>query len=536
MNVPWIRFLVGGVVLALAGLAKAQCGYIDFENLPAGTSVSTQYPGITFSGRNTNGTAAANPIIQTIGNNTSSPTRALRAFGDGLNEFSCDFLRMEFDSAQHLVTFSLGRTVGCGDTDTCRVRWYNAAGALLGSRDVLVSGAPGVARCNTAVRVGTVAGPSNITRIDVEYGVNPLCGCAFELLDDIVYDTDTTPPVGTIVAPAPLACICAGSNQIRGAAFDPDGTYTGDRLEFADAPAGPWTLIGSATVPAPGPNDILYSWDSTGLSSGYYWLRLTVNNSCGLDTEFVSAVFVDNSPPSINLRAPGVNQIVGGTACFDGSVTDSCGLNPGYTVSYRPAAGGAFNPVQPAMPTYPTQVINDPLASWNTSSGGAAVVDGTYTVRVAATDTCGLSNAVMRNIVVDNTPPIAVITDPVGCSRVARGLVTFRGTAADANIAGWVLQYTGGDAHGWVTIASGNSNVDGVLAVWDARTLRECCYVVRLVVTDAANVNCTGNGNRSEYTVAFDLGSTCTQDYNGDGFVNSQDFFDFITIFFGGCP
>jgi hypothetical protein len=531
----FVPFVVAAPVMSICHLAAAQCAFINFENLAANTEVTTQYPGITFSARNSAGNPVLPPRIFAAGSNTSSPSRALRPVGDGINEFSCDHLRMDFAVDQQLVTFAVGVTTGCTATDTCRVRWYNAAGALLGFRDVRVNGDV-FDTCLSYVRVGSRTGPHNIRRIEVEHGVNPSCACAFELIDDIEYDTDATPPIAVLVAPGDRGCVCTASTiQVRGAADDPDGAYQSDRLEYARASDGPWTLIGTATSAAPGPDTLLYNWDTTGLS-GWYHLRLTVQNECGQTTAYEEEVYVDANAPGINLRTPVANAIYGGQVCFDGTVSDDCNLGS-YTVSYRPSGGGAFSPVSPATPVYMSAVVNDPIAAWQTASGGAAVIDGTYTVRVQATDSCTMSTTVSRNIVIDNTPPVALITSPVNCSTIEQGFIQIHGTASDAHMGGWSLQYSGGDAHAWVTIANGNTNVvDGVLATWDAKALRDCCYVVRLVVTDAANVSCSGGGNSSEYIVSFGLGSDCTQDFNRDGLVNSQDFFDFLNVFFNGCP
>lgn len=529
-------FVSSCVALVASGTAAlAQCGYINFEELPANTPVTTQYPGITFSAPSPGGLNVP-PRIFIVGANTSSPSAALRPLGDGLNEFSCDFLRMDFDSPQRLVTFSVGRTVGCSVTDTCRVRWYTASNALLGFRDVLVSGAASTARCNTYVRVGSADGDANIGRIEVEYGVSPGCACAFELIDDIMYDTDSTPPLGAMTLPADRGCVCADTVvQVRGSVDDPDGVYDNDRLEYSRDNDGPWTLVGSASTPAPGPNSLLYNWNTAGLS-GWYHLRLTVTNSCGLQTVVENEVFVDTTAPSVELRAPSASAVVGGLVCFDGTVTDACSLDT-YTLTYRSAAGGVYAPVDSATPSYHSGVINDPLGSWRTDSGASAVPDGSYSVRVVAVDGCSDATTVTRLVSVDNTAPVALITSPSNCTRSDQGIIQIRGTASDANMSGWAVQYTGGDAHGWVTIATGTSNIiNGVLASWDARALRDCCYTIRLVVTDGVNMNCSGSGHRSEYTVSLDLGAACTQDYNGDGAVNSQDYFDFLTVFFGGCP
>jgi hypothetical protein len=533
----WRGWCALGASVVLASSVRADCPAIDFEGFAAGTAITSQYPGVTFSGRTTSGDPAGNPVIVrpaafSSSGFTSSPTRCLSTFGDGINEFSCDYLRMDFALGQREVTFMTGVRTGCtAGSDTVQVRWYNASSTLLGSMHVPIVG-PVQYACNTFVRV-TAASPV-IRRIEVQYGVSPSCACAYELIDDLTFNIDTTPPVADIVAPGLEECIC-DSVTFYGTAHDPDGVYVRDWLEYSTDPGGPWTLIGTAAVPAPGPSDALYVW-SPPAGTALYLVRLNVENACGLVSQAVTVVWRDDTPPSVVVRSPGAGAIVGGTVCFDGTVADnnSCSLS-NYRVDYRPAAGGTYLPVDPANATYTGQVVNDPFASWNTRSGAAAVADGDYTVRVRATDGCGQITTVTRNVTVDNTAPIAEISSPMSCTSVS-GLVSITGTAFDAHMAGWSVQYTGGDAHGWVTIASGNASiVNGVLASWDTRQLRPCCYAIRLVVTDEASVDCGGNRNRTEYLVVVDVGGGCRADFNGDNVVNSQDYFDFLTAFFSGC-
>ncbi len=228
--------------------------------------------------------------------------------------------------------------------------------------------------------------------------------------------------------------------------------------------------------------------------------------------------------------------IYGGVVCFDGSVGDSNGLGcfERYVVQYAPLPAAApFLGVDPAIDDYLTPVTNDPLASWNTRSGATSVPDGNYRVRVWGFDECGNNRVDLKDIRIDNTAPIGVINTPIECANVS-GRVEIRGTATDANLAGWVLQYIGGDATTWVTIASGNSNaVNRVLANWDTSELRACAYVVRLIVSDRASVDCGSGANQTEYAIGLNVG--CRGDFNRDGFVNSQDYFDFITALFSGC-
>ncbi len=111
------------------------------------------------------------------------------------------------------------------------------------------------------------------------------------------------------------------------------------------------------------------------------------------------------------------------------------------------------------------------------------------------------------------------------------------GTASDAHLAGWTLQYIGGPAHTWTTIATGNSNVvGGLLAAWNTSALPRCSYALRLVVSDAANVSCV-TSNTAEYLVALTIG--CSADADGNNAVSVNDLFTFLADWFaqnGSCP
>ncbi len=71
------------LALSVCQMASGQCAFINFENLPVDTEVTTQYPGITFSARTSVGNPTYPPRIFPAGNNTSSPSRALRRTGTG---------------------------------------------------------------------------------------------------------------------------------------------------------------------------------------------------------------------------------------------------------------------------------------------------------------------------------------------------------------------------------------------------------------------------------------------------------------------
>jgi hypothetical protein len=147
---------------------------------------------------------------------------------------------------------------------------------------------------------------------------------------------------------------------------------------------------------------------------------------------------------------------------------------------------------------------------------------------------------VTRLVIVDNTAPIAVISSPLSCTSSDTDLLV-TGTASDANLAGWVLQYTGGNSHTWVTIASGATPVvNGVLGTWNTAGLPDCAYTLRLIANDASIVSCGPSTHQTEYTVSVNLGAPggglCC-DVNSDGLGDGNDVQPFVQCLLNGiCP
>ena len=511
----------------LARPSRGQCVTIDFDNLAVGTVVNNQYAGVTISGRDTDGTAGVSPRIYNPNGSTTSEPQCLSAWGDGQGEFSNEFLRFDFHQTQTEVTFNLGVRTGCLASDTVQVRWYENAGGyqLRGFNNVPVNGTLPTERVLVFVRVARAAG---FDRIEVEAGAGGICASRFELIDDLSFDSDTTPPVAEIDDPAPLACVC-NSSPVSGSAYDPDGGIASWRLERKAPDADSWTLIALSSTERI--DQQLAVW-TTAAPEGWYILRLTVTNQCGLTDSATTVVWLDKAFNALSLRAPAPGAVLGGVVCFDGTVTDHCGGD--FTIEHRPAGGGGFAEVDDVNPPW---ITNDPLGSWDTRVGA---VDGAHEVRVLAADDCG--NALASPIVplvIDNTPPVAFITFPAACASVA-GVVDVRGTVADANLAGWTLQYTGGGQHGWANIAQGAGAVaNGVLGWWDTRQLDPCCYTLRLIATDQAVLDCNpGARHQTEFNVSVDVGSggDCPEDIDGDGIVTLADLALLLTAFGLACP
>lgn len=335
-------------------------------------------------------------------------------------------------------------------------------------------------------------------------------------------------PIADITSPAPFACTCNPA-EIIGTAAAPGGDFGGYRLEYAVDPSGPWSLIGTGDTPVL--NGLLAPWNTTTVPAGYVFLRLTVFGGCDDETVFVTVVYVDHGFDTIDVRSPVSGEVYGGVVCFDGTVWDYCFDE--YRVAYSPN-GVNFFPVDPGNPVYNTPVINDPFAFWDTRTLG--LPDGNYETHVVGLDICGHTDSATQRLVLDNTPPDAKISVPENCECVS-GLVGIFGTVGDDHLRGWVLQYTGGDSNGWVTIASGNGPInDALIASWDTRELRPCCYTIRLIASDQANVDCGRTSNQTEFLISVDVGQcepTHDFDVDDDGDIDLDDYAQFQSEFTG---
>jgi hypothetical protein len=354
----------------------------------------------------------------------------------------------------------------------------------------------------------------NNSGCDLCLGVNvTLCGA------------DTTAPIAKVDSPTSFSCGC-DTVQIVGTAADDDDGFGRYALEYRPVAGGAWTTIDDSTTPVT--NGVLGNWNTAALTQGYYFLRLTAENACGKVTTDMQVVWVDGAFDSLVMGSPAQNGVYGGNVCLDGTAWDNLCFDH-YTLNYRPVGGGGWSPIGAGV--FNGSVINNPLSTWDTTS----VPDGAYEIRIVGETTCGNTGELIRTIVVDNTPPTVNIADPLHCEYVD-GVVQIYGTAIDANINAWTLQVAGGDIDGWQTLNSGVSNVmDVALADWDTSSLPSCAYVLRLIASDEAVVNCDDPHQTAHY-VTLNVGYCGDFDTDDDGDVDLIDFRSFQDEFTGPLP
>jgi hypothetical protein len=536
-----VRLLAtGGIVALLAGSPAAAQSTANFDTLPTGTIVSTQYGGLTVTAVGGTG----NPVIQAtaVGFGQVGTAASGTTFLAGrVESTSCPTLRLTFTNLQRQVTFKTGtgRTLATppplgGDGQTITVQAFDSSGVLVpGTTTTILVTAANSGRLDQLVTLNSPTSTRTISRVDLTARDNTSAGlCRQTFVDDLTFcDTlNGSDPTASLSSPTDFSCVCPGSNVLFQGTIDsgPCGGYAADILEYRALAATTWTIATGPFSSLPGNGDSytggLYSWIvPTTLASGYYYFRTTTHNDAGRSGSDVVLLYVDHSPPSFSHMSPATGAIVRGTVCLVGEESDGpCGAN--YAVTYTPPGGGLVSvPIADAV--WPN------LANWST----VGLATGTYTLTITGTDACSNTTSVARTFIIDNIPPVARIDSPARCTSI-RGVVTVHGEATDVHLASWALQYTGGDSSGWVTIASGSAPVasGGVLGTWNTAGLRSCAYTLRLLVSDGATDNCAGGGNSAEYAVSVDVG--CAADFNHSGGVEVQDIFDMLSAWFAGCP
>lgn len=201
-----------------------------------------------------------------------------------------------------------------------------------------------------------------------------------------------------------------------------------------------------------------------------------------------------------------------GNVTFDNSAT----VTSGSVISATPQPGAVIAdtvPVDLVVSVGPTataipDVQNLPQADAEAALVAAGFQIGTVTVinsdSVAAGQVIGtdppLGNFAepgsVINLVVsagpDTTPPQAVITSPAAGEVLLPGSIAISGTASDANLTSWILEYAPSGTEDWNEINSSTVPVvDGVLGEFSTAVLRSNFYRLRLTVSDAVSARST---------------------------------------------
>ncbi|MFA6169414.1 MAG: FlgD immunoglobulin-like domain containing protein [Candidatus Margulisiibacteriota bacterium] len=235
--------------------------------------------------------------------------------------------------------------------------------------------------------------------------------------DQIVLDS-AAPVIKSVVQPQPVT-INSPTTSLLGGMADFNGgadTISGInnwQIKIVNSGGSVVKTFGATVTPAQtGDLVINQEWVPTGLD-GYYYYYFTATDAAGNafdsrktgygaykplggnDTYY--RVFVDKTPPAVDITSPTPSQWYKGTINISGSASDS---NPGpYKLEYAIANTNNWTLISNG-----NCPVSGVLAAWNTTA-----LNGDYDLRLSATDEVGNYAEKKITIRLDNTQPVITI-------------------------------------------------------------------------------------------------------------------------------
>ena len=330
----------------------------------------------------------------------------------------------------------------------------------------------------------------------------------------VVFEADSVTPVATLRAPSPET----SSNQNR--------DYGWRGLTAGGSPA----------------------------AEGAYIVTLRATNESGTETVRHLPVFVDVTPPAVqilsvipNPYAPGlsvarpaaeVSHVVSGTSpVFPGRTPDRLGVtitNPG---------GAAVDAVIETDPPF-NGADGNYVSAWDGSEVGTALPDGEYTVTVTIDDAAGYTARDTYHFDVDTALPTVAITTPAGSGRVRVVPDSLAGVAFDRHgIDSLYVKYPSSAYQPVASTFLRNDSLVFAVSLADS-VVSEGAYPFAFRAVDRS-----GRAARHDYTLTYDLsapspplldpftGTWHSQSYRLEGSAgNGGDSGTFLRVTRNGAP
>ncbi|HEY3215135.1 MAG TPA: two-component regulator propeller domain-containing protein [Candidatus Eisenbacteria bacterium] len=212
-------------------------------------------------------------------------------------------------------------------------------------------------------------------------------------------EPDRVPPRAVIVSRPPNAFASRSAELYAVAAFGEPS------VEFS------FVLDGAAWSPW----SINSSWSGSGLVDGAHRLEVRVRDRVGNVSPPTKAVFeIDATPPVGLLESPVNAGILKGSLAVRGTAADPRFKD--YRVQIRPAGATSWDNAT-LLTESSAPVSGGLLATWDTS----LLPDGNYELRLAVSDTLGLTGTTQVTVIVDNHAPFAEQTAPARVSAISGG-------------------------------------------------------------------------------------------------------------------
>jgi thermitase len=219
-----------------------------------------------------------------------------------------------------------------------------------------------------------------------------------------------------------------------------------------------------------------FSWDTAAVANGVYTLTATARDAAGNSKAASISVSVSNTPPdtqepTVSMISPGAGAVVTGTVSLQVSASD----NVGVTSVALTVNGSALG----------SSTVSPFAFSWNT----ATAPNGTYTLTATAKDAAGNASSASITVTVSNVPadtqaPMVLITSPAG-GAVLSGASAIQVSASDNVAVTSVIVTANGTTVGSATAAPYTFN-------WNTTTVPNGVYALIATAKDAAgNVQTT---------------------------------------------
>lgn len=195
-------------------------------------------------------------------------------------------------------------------------------------------------------------------------------------------------PTGTLADPG---AYLRATVTLTASPADADSGVASARIQFRTAGTGTWTDVCTDTS-----SPYTCDWDTTGVTSGLYDLRMIATDMAGnpFTSPVVAGRRVDNILPSVSVTDPG--SPLSGTITLNASASDAESGVRDVRIEYSAAGAGTWG-----------TVCTDPTTPYQCTANTAGVADGLYDFRAVAADNAANEaiSATVANRRVDNFAP-----------------------------------------------------------------------------------------------------------------------------------
>ena len=294
----------------------------------------------------------------------------------------------------------------------------------------------------------------------------------------LTVSVDSTPPEITIVYPTRIDVNADNGVQLR---FD-DVHLTGYSASLTRVADG--AIVASTQGTQSRTVDLIPLSEQ---QEGDYLLSANARDGAGNRSEGTLQFTLDKTAPVVDLITPleGAVLPASSTASVRGSVNDD------RLASYSLAVAPEGIDVWTELSTGTTAFSDAEILAWHPN-----LPDGHYRLRLRGTDLAGNNTEVIHAIVIDATPPLALITAPLEGGFV-RSALDVEGTATDTNFAEYRLSIApAAQPDQWSLLHIGTSAVEAATLAQLTVALSDGDYFLRLIVSDK-----TGQTNSDQVRV-----------------------------------